>query len=72
MLVALGSMTHSFDENQRVVQLPVGAVLPGSNGTNVMITGGPSDSSTAPPGYYMLFVLDQNRVPSVAQMVHLG
>ena len=37
------SMTHSFDENQRVVQLPVGAVLPGSNGTNVMIAGGPSD-----------------------------
>ncbi len=72
VLVALGSMTHSFDENQRVVQLPVGAVLPGSNGTNVMITGGPSDSSNAPPGYYMLFVLDQNRVPSIAQMVHVG
>jgi galactose oxidase len=72
VLIALGSMTHSFDENQRVVQLPVGAVLPGANGTSVMIAGGPKDSSSAPPGYYMLFVLDQNRVPSVAQIVHIG
>jgi galactose oxidase len=72
VLVSLGSMTHSFDENQRVVQLPVGAVLPGSNGTNVVIAGGPSDAYNAPPGYYMLFVLDQNRVPSAAQMVHIG
>ena len=72
VLVALGSMTHSFDENQRVVQLPVGTVLPGSSGTTVMIAGGPSDAWNAPPGYYMLFVLDQNRVPSVAKIVHVG
>jgi hypothetical protein len=72
VLVGLGSMTHSFDENQRVVQLPVGAVVPGSNGTSVMVAGGPSDAWNAPPGDYMLFVLDQNRVPSVAQMVHVG
>jgi hypothetical protein len=72
VLVGLGSMTHSFDANQRVVQLPVGNVLPGSNGTSVMIAGGPSDAWSAPPGYYMLFVLDANRVPSTAQIVHVG
>jgi hypothetical protein len=72
VLVGLGSMTHSFDSNQRVVQLPVPVVLPGANGTNVMIAGGPSDAWAAPPGYYMLFVLDQNRVPSVAKIVHVG
>jgi chitodextrinase len=32
----------------------------------------PPDSSTAPPGYYMLFLLNQNGVPSVAQFVHLS
>jgi len=72
VLVALGSQTHSFDANQRVVQLPVGAVVAGSNGTRVMIAGGPKDAWIAQPGYYMLFVVDQNRVPSVAKIVHVG
>lgn len=72
MLVALGSMTHSFDANQRVVQLPVGAVVPGANGTRVMVASGPADAWVAPPGHYMLFVLDANRVPSVAKIVRIG
>jgi hypothetical protein len=72
VLVALGSMTHSFDQNQRVVQLPVGAVVPGANGAKVMIASGPSDEWSAPPGYYMLFAVDENRVPSVAKIVHVG
>jgi hypothetical protein len=72
VLVALGSMTHSFDQNQRVIQLPVGAVVSGANGAKVMIASGPSDEWSAPPGYYMLFAVDENRVPSVAKIVHVG
>ncbi len=30
-----------------------------------------SNPNMAPPGWYMLFVLDANGVPSVAQWVHL-
>lgn len=71
VLVGLGSMTHSFDMNQRVVQLPVGAVT-GSNGNYTVIAGGPQNAFSAPPGYYMLFVIDENRVPSVAKMVRVG
>jgi hypothetical protein len=70
-LVGLGSMTHSFDMNQRVVQVPVGAVRQ-SGSIFTVIAGGPSDTHVAPPGYYMLFALDKNGVPSVAKIVKLG
>jgi hypothetical protein len=71
VLVALGSMTHSFDENQRVVQLKFqnkGSI----NGVYGSVALSPHDGWVAPPGTYMLFVLDGNRTPSVAQMIHLG
>jgi Domain of unknown function (DUF1929) len=38
--------------------------------TNATITG-PPDRQTAPPGYYMLFVLNQANVPSIARIVRL-
>jgi len=66
VLMGLGSMTHSFDTNQRYVQLAIASSGPGSAQAT-----GPADAQTAPPGYYMLFVLDQNHVPSVARMVQL-
>ena len=71
VLIALGSDTHSFDEDQREIQLPVGQVTT-SGGTSTLIGGTPANSHVAPPGYYMLFLLDANRVPSVAKIVHLG
>jgi hypothetical protein len=71
VLVSLGSQTHSFDEDQRYVQLPVGRTTK-SGSTTTLIVGGPANSHLAPPGYYMLFVLDANRVPSVATIVHIG
>ena len=33
---------------------------------------GPANIQTAPPGHYMLFVLNENRVPSVARFVRLA
>jgi len=66
VLIGLGSMTHAFDTNQRHVQLPL--VAPTS--TNATIIG-PPNRQTAPPGYYMLFVLDQANVPSIARIVRL-
>jgi hypothetical protein len=66
VLMGLGSMTHSFDTNQRYVQLAVAASGPAS----AQLVG-PANPQTAPPGYYMLFVLDQSHVPSVARMVQL-
>ena len=66
VLVGFGSMTHAFDFNQRHVQLAV----TGSTATTAAVTG-PPNPQTAPPGHYMLFVLDQARTPSIARVVHL-
>jgi hypothetical protein len=32
----------------------------------------PEDPNVAPPGYYMLFILNEKGVPSIARMVRLG
>lgn len=66
VLVGLGSMTHAFDMNQRYVQL----ATTGQSASTVQVTG-PADVQTAPPGPYMLFVLDQDHVPSVARFVRV-
>ena len=65
VLMSLGSMTHAIDMNQRYVQL-ASAVQAGNT---VQVTG-PANVQTAPPGYYMLFVL-ANRIPSVAKFVRV-
>lgn len=66
VLMGLGSMTHAFDMNQRYVQL----ATTGQAGNAVTVTG-PANVQTAPPGYYMLFVLNEARVPSVARFVRV-
>lgn len=64
VLMGLGSMTHAFDFNQRYLQL----ATQGQSASTVQVTG-PADIQTAPPGHYMLFVLNEQRVPSVAAFV---
>ena len=66
VLMGLGSMTHAFDMNQRYVQL---AAMP--QGTTGALVTGPANIETAPPGYYMLFVLNQDRIPSIARFVRV-
>jgi hypothetical protein len=64
-LIALGTVTHAFNENQRFVPLSFDL---GGGSLNVH---GPVDGNTAPPGPYMLFLVDTNGVPSQAAMVRL-
>jgi hypothetical protein len=67
VLVAPGAVTHGVDMNQRHVELSVlGRV--GGKGLNVRM---PASPSIAPPGWYMLFVLDAAGTPSVARWVQL-
>ena len=66
VLMSPGSMTHSFDANQRYVQLPIA-----SNAEGAVQVVAPPNPQTAPPGYYMLFLLDGNRVPSVARFLRI-
>jgi fibronectin type 3 domain-containing protein len=64
-LVRPGATTHAFDENQRFLKLSFQTV-PG--GVTVQA---PANGNLAPPGYYMLFILNSNGVPSVARFVRL-
>jgi hypothetical protein len=65
VLVRPGSVTHSSDSNQRLVDLGFTRT---ATGLSVSV---PSDPNLAPPGWYMLFVVDGEGVPSVASWVHL-
>ncbi len=61
-----GVTTHSFDCEQRLVDLPIVAREAASLKLAV-----PNNRHLAPPGWYMLFIVDTNGVPSVATWVHL-
>jgi PA14 domain/Domain of unknown function (DUF1929)/Kelch motif len=67
-LVALSSTTHEFNQSQRFVRL---SFSPGAQPGSFSVAS-PSQPNLAPPGYYMLFVLNGNGVPSVARMVLVG
>ncbi|WP_053660495.1 galactose oxidase-like domain-containing protein [Streptomyces sp. MMG1121] len=64
-LIRPAAVTHSSDPNQRFVDLPLS--VDGDN-VDLNVTNNPD---LAPPGWYMLFAVDANGVPSVAQWVHL-
>jgi hypothetical protein len=65
VLLRPGAPTHAFDMEQRLVALTFSA------GSGVLNATAPSNGSIAPPGYYMLFLLNSSGVPSIAQFVQL-
>lgn len=64
-LIRTGAVTHFFDQNTRYVPLTF------SQTTGGLSLTAPPDGNTAPPGYYMLFLVNSNGVPSVAPIVQL-
>jgi hypothetical protein len=64
-LLQLGSVTHDFNTNQRYLSL---SFVPAGNGLDVQT---PANANTAPPGFYMLFIVNMNGVPSVAAIMRL-
>ena len=65
-LVRLGAVTHSVNMEQRYVPLTYTA------GAGALTANAPANADIAPPGVYMLFVVDANGVPSLAKMVNVG
>ena len=59
------AVTHAFDMDQRMVGLSFTA----SAGT--LTVNGPPNGNIAPPGYYMLFLVNSQGVPSIASMVQI-
>lgn len=64
-LVRLSSVTHAFNQDQRINYLSYQKT---PTGLNVTASGG---KNLCPPGYYMLFVVNSNGVPSVAQIIQV-
>jgi hypothetical protein len=65
-LVRLGSVTHAFDQSQRFLELTFRRVAGG------LAVTGPGSNAVAPPGPYLLFMVNGAGVPSVAAVVRVG
>jgi hypothetical protein len=65
-LVRLGSVTHGFDQNQRFLELSLRRAAGG------LVLTAPVSANMAPPGHYLLFILDGKGVPSVARTLRIG
>jgi hypothetical protein len=65
-LLRTGSVTHSFNSDQRYV-----ACSFERSGPHRLRVTAPPTSAVAPPGYYLLFVVNRNRVPSEGRFVQV-
>ena len=63
--IRLPSVTHAFNQNQRINRLGFSQTKGGLNVT------APQSPNLAPPGHYMLFILNSNGVPSIAKIVRI-
>ena len=63
--IRLGTVTHAFDMGQRANTLSFTAT-----DTGVEVTA-PASANLAPPGHYLLFILNRNGVPSEGQVVRI-
>jgi hypothetical protein len=64
-LIRLGSVTHAFDMGQRLVPL---SFEQASGGLTMAI---PASRTTAPPGPYLLFLVNRSGVPSIGRILLL-
>jgi hypothetical protein len=67
VLIRPTAATHAFNMEQRLVGLSFTADT--TSGTLTVTS--PSGGTIAPPGYYMLFILNSAGVPSIAQFIQL-
>jgi hypothetical protein len=65
VLIRPGAVTHAFDMEQRLVGLAFTA------GHGLLYATAPANGNIAPPGYYMVFILNSTDVPSTASFVQL-
>lgn len=65
-LVRLSSVTHAFNMDQRFLRLSFTQAAGG-----LTVTGPPAPE-VAPPGYYLLFLVNQTGVPSVGRFIRIG
>jgi hypothetical protein len=66
LIIRLGSVTHSVNMDQRLNRLNF------VRGNNSLTLTAPMNANVCPPGYYMLFLINHNGVPSVASVIQVG
>jgi hypothetical protein len=67
VMIRCGSVTHAFDADQRYV----GLVIQSHTATSLTVQT-PPNRKIAPPGYYMLFLIHTNGVPSVGKFIRIN
>jgi hypothetical protein len=65
-LVRMGSVTHSVNMDQRFLELDF------TQSSTTSFVEAPDSINDAPPGYYLLFLIDDNKTPSVASIVRIN
>lgn len=68
-LIRLGAATHSLDQDLRFMEL---SFRLDQNDPTTLWVDAPAAPDDAPPGYYMLFILDSYGRPSVAKILKLA
>ena len=67
ILIRPMAITHHTDSEQRLVRLSFNLI----NAGTLEVTA-PGNPNLAPPGYYMLFLINACGTPSVAKFIHMG
>ncbi|MCZ2201356.1 galactose oxidase early set domain-containing protein [Cylindrospermopsis raciborskii] len=71
VLVKLGAVTHSFDYGQKLAELSNVNVPNVMGDKSLIVFKTPENANLYPPGYYMMFYLNNLGKPSIAKMVKL-
>ena len=66
VLIRPGAVTHGWNQSQRFV----GCAITGTAGGSVDVLA-PPDGNVAPPGHYLLFIVDGARIPSVGRWIRV-
>ncbi|MCP3098820.1 DUF1929 domain-containing protein [Myxococcus sp. K15C18031901] len=64
-LIGISSVTHTFDQGQRLLTLPF------TQGAGVLTVTAPPNRNVAPPGYYQLFIVNNAGVPSYGRRIRI-
>ncbi|HEX5719885.1 MAG TPA: galactose oxidase early set domain-containing protein, partial [Thermoanaerobaculia bacterium] len=66
VLLRAGAVTHGYNMSQRGIELVITGV-----GAGTLDIETPPQANLAPPGWYLLFLLNSSRVPSIGRWVRL-
>lgn len=66
VLLRAGAVTHGFNMSQRGIELVIAGI-----GAGTLDVEAPPQPNLAPPGWYLMFILNGSRVPSIGRWVRV-